>query len=73
MECAKIQKSLEDFKQGSGKIVVRILKDHIGFYIENSFQGGRLKAARSGRRPFITRAQVIACSLNVRYQSFACT
>lgn len=31
MECAKIQKSLEDFKQGSGKIEFSFLKDHIGF------------------------------------------
>ena len=36
----KIEKSLEDFTQGSDEMESSFLKDQIGFYTENSFGGG---------------------------------
>lgn len=49
-QCGKIKKSLEDFKQGSDETECSFLKDLIGFFIENSFWGDRVKAGRPGRR-----------------------
>ena len=36
----RIEKSLEDFRQGSDEMESSFLKDQIGFYTENSFGGG---------------------------------
>lgn len=39
-QCGKIEKSLEDFRQGSDEMESSLLKDQIGFDTENSFGGG---------------------------------
>ena len=39
-QSGRIEKSLEDFRQGSDEMESSFLKDQIGFYTENSFGGG---------------------------------
>lgn len=72
-QCGKIEKSLEDFRQGSDEMESSLLKDQIGFYTENSFGGGgggvgRVKAGRPGRRPL--QGPMRQYSLNVRCHVF---